>query len=700
DSYKAVDEDSALAHNYDGEVTLAATCEDEGEMTYTCSLCGDVYTEVIPANGHSYGEGVYTAPECGADGYTTFTCDCGDSYKAVDEDSALAHNYDGEVTLAATCEDEGEMTYTCSLCGGSYTEVIPANGHSYGEGVYTAPACEVDGYTTFTCDCGDSYKAVDEGTALNHVWGEGAVTTAPTYTAPGVMTFTCTVCGETKTEAIPMLTFIYGDVNGDGTVDAADATKLAKYLVGHNDQIVLEAADLDGDGEITMKDLAILQRHLAGWVGYENLPYMPGSRARVAVASFAQPMYTYASYEAVDGEPTINVGDASAKVGEIVKLPISIENNPGIVTMRLFVEYDDAVLKLVEVNDAGALGTQIHSNNIKSPYILFWENGLGGKDIQTSGEIATLSFEVLAKGTSDVTVSYNGEGMDIFNIGFERVRFGVNNGEVTVEGKITDGEDIDNTDGDGNNTTTDGDGNNNNTTDGNNNNTTDDNDKVTAGGAMGGGGGSIPAAAPETTIIDEPSTPLAKSIAKLFGDVSDSDWFYDAIQYVVGKGIMNGTSESEFSPSYVVTRAMMVTVLYRMEGEPSVSGNIPFADVNSGQWYSDAILWASQNNIVLGYGNGMFGLNDPITREQAVAILYRYSGDGGQKAGISMDMSKYVDQNTVSSWAMEAMQWAAAEEIVSGRPGDRIAPKDTSTRAELATILMRYLEDFLGDSAS
>jgi len=648
----------------------AATCEEEGYEFWVCQNdASHSYTVVLEATSHDY-VGAYTAPTCEADGYTAYTCaNCGDSYVVVDEGTAIGHDYVMTGSKAATCEADGYEFWVCQNdASHSYTVVLEATSHDY-VGAYTAPTCEADGYTTYTCSvCGDEYTVVDEGTALGHNY-VGVVTTAPTYTSTGVMTYTCSICGDTYTEEIPMLEFIfiYGDVNGDGIVDAADATMLAMYLVGYQDLgIVLEAAELDGDGEITMKDLAILQRHLAGWIGYENLPYMPGSRARAAVASFAQPVYTYASYGAVEGEPTINVADASAKVGEIVQLPIGIENNPGIVTMRLFVEYDEAMLKLVEVNDAGILGTQIHSNNIKSPYILFWENGTGGKDIQTDGEIVTLSFEVLAKGASDVTVSYNGEGMDIFNIAFKPVRFGVNNGKVTGEDSIIINK----------------------------------NDNTSTGGGSvggGGGGGSEPAATlGAITIIDEPGIPLAESSDNLMDDVSISDWFYKAVQYVIGKGIMNGTSESEFSPNYIVTRAMMVTVLYRMEGEPSVSGNIPFADVKSGQWYSDAILWASQNDIVLGYGNGMFGVNDPVTREQAVAILYRYSEAGGQDVSMTMDMSKYVDENTISAWAMEAMEWAAAEVIISGRPGDKIAPKDTSTRAELATILMRYFEDFLG----
>ena len=128
--------------------------------------------------------------------------------------------------------------------------------------------------------------------------------------------------------------------------------------------------------------------------------------------------------------PTINVADVTANVGDTVLVPVNIDNNPGIVTMRLYVEYDETALKLVKISDTGILGSQIHSNKFASPFILFWENGSGGANISANGEVAILHFEALSRGASDITISYSND--DIFNISFEDIPFRVNNGKVSV----------------------------------------------------------------------------------------------------------------------------------------------------------------------------------------------------------------------------------------------------------------------------
>ena len=179
-----------------------------------------------------------------------------------------------------------------------------------------------------------------------------------------------------------------------------------------------------------------------------------------------------------------------------------------------------------------------------------------------------------------------------------------------------------------------------------------------------------------------------------FIDVRNTDWFYDTVEYVAETDLMTGTSTAEFSPKDNMTRAMLVTVLYRLEGGPDVTGSIPFPDVKSGQWYSNAILWANQNDIVNGYGNGTFGWNDNITREQAVAILYRYAQSENENVSASADLSGFTDLSSISDWALGAMKWAVAEGLVQGRTATTVEPKGTSTRAEIATIFKRYIEDF------
>ena len=187
-------------HNYVGVETKAPDCENPGVMTYTCSACGVSYTEAIDALGHSY-KGVVTAPDCENDGYTTYTCgNCGDSYKGNYVD-ATGHNYVGVETQAPDCENDGVMTYTCSACGDSYTEAIDALGHSY-KGVVTAPDCENDGYTTYTCTaCGDTY--VDNYVDADGHSYEYSVVAAANCGYDGMAKHTCSVCGDSYTTAIP-----------------------------------------------------------------------------------------------------------------------------------------------------------------------------------------------------------------------------------------------------------------------------------------------------------------------------------------------------------------------------------------------------------------------------------------------------------------------------------------------------------------
>ena len=179
-------------HVYTAE-TVEATCTQDGYTVYTCH-CGETYTEVISATGHKY-EAVVTAPTCEEIGYTAYTCACGHSY-ITDEVAALGHKYES-VTTEATCTQDGAIVYTCH-CGETYTEVISATGHKY-EAVVTAPTCEEIGYTTYTCACGHSY-ITDEVAALGH--DIETVVTAPTCTGEGYTTHTCLRCGEVSVDSV------------------------------------------------------------------------------------------------------------------------------------------------------------------------------------------------------------------------------------------------------------------------------------------------------------------------------------------------------------------------------------------------------------------------------------------------------------------------------------------------------------------
>lgn len=174
-----------------------------------------------------------------------------------------------------------------------------------------------------------------------------------------------------------------------------------------------------------------------------------------------------------------------------------------------------------------------------------------------------------------------------------------------------------------------------------------------------------------------------------FRDVAESDWFHNEVEYCWRQGLMNGTSEDMFTPTGLCTRAMLVTILHRHEGSPDVTYRDVFRDVAQGTWYTDGVLWASDNGIVNGYGNGLFGTNDQITREQLAVILYRSSGS----SIVAHDLSGYPDAGTVSPWAVDAMRWAVARGIIGGKPVDGencLQPQGFATRAECAAILARF----------
>ena len=177
-----------------------------------------------------------------------------------------------------------------------------------------------------------------------------------------------------------------------------------------------------------------------------------------------------------------------------------------------------------------------------------------------------------------------------------------------------------------------------------------------------------------------------------FNDVSANDWFASAVDYVTGKGMMNGTADNTFSPKANTTRGMVVTVLYRLENQPSTSA-ASFTDVASGAYYANAVAWANANGIVSGYGSGKFGPNNKVTREQLAAILYRYAQYKKYDVSGANSLDGYADAQSVSSYAVPALQWANAAGVVTGKSGSKLDPKGNAARAEVAAMLMRFCEN-------
>jgi len=198
--------------------------------------------------------------------------------------------------------------------------------------------------------------------------------------------------------------------------------------------------------------------------------------------------------------------------------------------------------------------------------------------------------------------------------------------------------------------------------------------------------------------IQDPDVPLADiddvigGTVDKFIDVQKSGWYYDNVGYAYDKKLMNGVSDNVFGVNDATTRGMIVTILYRLEGEPE-AGTAGFADIQQEQYYTKAVAWAAENGIVTGYDSTTFAPSNNITREQLAAILYRYAAYKGCDVTNRADLSGYADVTQVSGYAVEAMQWAVAEKLISGMTETTLVSGGNAVRAQVAAILARFCQN-------
>lgn len=191
-------------------------------------------------------------------------------------------------------------------------------------------------------------------------------------------------------------------------------------------------------------------------------------------------------------------------------------------------------------------------------------------------------------------------------------------------------------------------------------------------------------------VVPPPAAQPDEELSLPFADVAEGQWFYEAVKYVYGAGLMDGVSATAFEPNSPITRGMIVTILWRLEGKPAAAGGGYFADVPASSYYAEAIAWAAECGIVDGYGDGIFAPNRNISREELAAILYRCAAYTGVDVSRKADLSAYADAAEVSAWAADAMAWANAAGLITGQGEATLAPAATATRAEAAAILARY----------
>jgi len=187
-----------------------------------------------------------------------------------------------------------------------------------------------------------------------------------------------------------------------------------------------------------------------------------------------------------------------------------------------------------------------------------------------------------------------------------------------------------------------------------------------------------------------------KEVQSEFSDVKEADWFSDDVDFVKANNYMQGTSDTEFSPHGKTTRGMIVTVLWRIDGENNDEGTV-FSDIKPSDYFYNAVLWASKNNIVSGYSADVFAPNDNATREQFVTILYRYAKYKGYDISSSSSLNAFADISNVSEYARDALMWAVENKIITGTSDTTISPKDYIERCQLAAILHRFCDLYLDE---
>ena len=638
-------------HTLEKTTVVDPTCTEQGYTIYTCTACGEtVKADFVPANGHSYEESV-VAPTCEKDGYTNHVCSvCGDSYRDNYVDAA-GHQYTLTVT-APTCTAAGYTTHLCSVCGHSYVDsIVPATGHSY-EDTVTAPTCTAAGYTTHTCSvCGDSYiDTIVPATGHDYVW---QITRVPTCTAEGVKTFTCSHCGDSYDVALAKADHTY-----EAVVTAPTCT---------NNGYTTHTCSVCGDSYVD----SIVPATGHSYDAVVTAPTCTNAGYTTHTCSVCGDSYvdsivpaTGHSYEAVVTAPTCD------KMGYTTyTCSVCGDSYVGNYTDALDHHYTSEVTKEPTCTEEGvktftcsecgksyteAIPTVAHSYEavVTAP---------------TCDKMGYTTYTCSVCGDSYVADYVDAAGHDCETetvpatcLGYGFVRESCKHCDYSVITEITAplGHDYQAV--------------------------------VTAPTLDEGGYTTHTCSRCGDSYVDSETPALGHKCAA-YTDIP-TDWAKEGICFVIENGLMVGTTSTTFAPKDTLTRAMLVTVLYRMAGSPAVNAPSGFTDVADGQWYSDAIAWAAANGIVNGVGGNKFAPSEPVTREQLAAIFFRYAKAEAPEADV---LSGYPDAEAISTYARDAMAWAVSTGLVTGSKeadGTYLVPQGLAAREQAAAILMRYVK--------
>ena len=502
-----------------------------------------------------------------------------------------------------------------------------------------------------------SGEAAHAAPACDHVWDAGKVTTEPTCTKAGVKTYTCSKCGNTKTEEIPALGHI--DENKDELCDRCGA-KLGEDPKPTGNKYVKAASLKDGD-EVVLYNPAqgkALSKEIVATYYKVGTAVTPTDG--VLETSDTAIVWTVAT----DGTGFNLINDEGKKLsieGTFSSIPYDKENDAWTVSTAatagcVYVVNENG--KYISWSSKGNFAAytfdatkeadyalELYVKTADAPHVHTWDEGkVTTEPTCTKAGVKTYTCTV-CKETKTEAIAALGHTWD--------------DGKVTTEPTCTEA---------GVKTYTC---------------TVCKETKTETVAALGH------VDADKDNKCDRCGEKLGEDPKPTYSDFTDLDpngWYHDGVNYMIENGMMNGVGNGMFEPNGSVTRAMLVTILYRQAGSPKVTGDNPFEDVAAGKYYTDAVIWAFHNGIVNGTTPTTFEPEEPVTREQIATILYRREGT----PEVKQDLSAFVDTDQVSSYAHAALQWAVAKGVIKG-DGNRLNAKGDATRAEIATMLMRYL---------
>ncbi len=680
--------------------TCCLRVRDCDEVVLIAETCEHDFTEVV------------TEPTCTAGGYTTFTCEiCGYSYVG-SETNPLGHLWDGGVvTLEPTATDAGLMTYTCRRCGETKTEPIPpieippcTHEDTYPE--HKDPTCIAAGYDRVICDlCGELLSETILP-ALGHAWNAGVVTVEPTVTEPGVKTFTCTRCGATKTEQIPPtgeLPCSHEDTYHDRmepSCTTAGYDKLICDLCGE----LLSETTLPALGHDYIDHAAKAATCTsAGWNAYQTCRRCDYS-TYVEIPAFGHDYEDHAAKAATCTSAGWNAYQTCRRCdystyAEIPALGHDLVNcaakAPTCTEVGWNAYQECRRCDYTTYAELPALGHIWDTGKVTTPATATTD---GVRTFTCTRCGATKTEVIPATGELPCTHEHahpDRKEATCLEAGYDRMICD-NCGEVLSETILPAlGHDLIDHPAKAPTCLSPG---------WNAYQTCSRCDYTTFAqiAALGHQWDEGVITKPATKANDpvytytcllcgETRTQTVPCPSRQFRDLDPTLWYHEGTDYVIANGLMNGVGDRIFDPNGTLTRAMLVTILYRQEGSPSVAGlRNPFKDVPAGQWYTDAVIWAADNGIVKGMSPTAFAPMAAITREQIAAILYRYSGSGK----VTGSLGKYPDAGKVSGYAVDAMLWAVNEGVINGTLEHGVVildPTGNATRAQCATMLSRFL---------